>query len=211
MNFFERVDDARSRWDVLRHPFYARWERGELSAGELAYYAGEYRHAVLALASAAAQAASSDPELREHAEDEEAHVALWDSFARAVGAEGGTPRAETRECVRAWTGGADELEALAILFAVESGQPEISRTKLEGLVRHYGFRPDGPATEYFRLHAELDRAHAEQARRLLAEKARPDDEERIVAAAVSALTGNWTLLDGVEAFAAKEGPKEAGP
>ncbi|HEX9416342.1 MAG TPA: iron-containing redox enzyme family protein [Gaiellaceae bacterium] len=199
MDFFERLEEARNRWNVLSHPFYERWESGELGEDELAYYAGEYRHAVVALAQTAAQAATADPELREHAEEEAAHVALWDTFAWTAGADAGRPaRAETAECVRSWTAAADELEALAILYAVESGQPAISETKLAGLVEHYGYSAEGPATAYFRLHSELDRAHADQARRLLEQKAGPDDEERLLVAASGALAGNWTLLDGVQ-------------
>jgi pyrroloquinoline-quinone synthase len=199
MDFFERLEDARKRWNVLEHPFYTRWERGELSTGELGYYAGQYRHAVVALADTAAQAAETDRSLREHADEEAAHIDLWDEFARAAGTEDGSPRAETRTCVEAWTAGADGLEALAILYAVESGQPAISSTKLTGLVERYGYSPDSPATEYFRLHAELDHAHAEEARRLIEEKAIPEDEDRLLAAATAALAGNWKLLDGVEA------------
>jgi len=200
MDFFERLEEARKRWNILEHPFYTRWERGELSADELAYYAGEYRYAVVALAETAAQAAASDPELNAHADEEATHVELWDDFARAAGAgPGRAPRAETRTCAEAWTAGADGLEALAILYAVESGQPEISSTKLTGLVERYGYSPDSPATEYFRLHAELDHAHAEEARRLIEEKATPEDEDRLLAAATAALAGNWKLLDGVEA------------
>jgi len=199
MELFERLEEARERCNVLTHPFYERWERGELRPEELAYYAGEYRHAVVALAETAAKAASAEPELHEHAGEEAAHVALWDAFAWTVGADAGrAPTPETEECVRAWTSGVDELEALAIMYAVESGQPEISKTKLDGLVRHYGYSTEGPATAYFRLHAELDRAHAQQARRLLSEKAQPADEERLLASAEGALAGNWTLLDGVE-------------
>ena len=52
MNLIERIDEARTRWNVLDHPFYLRWERGELSRDDLAFYAGEYRHAVVALADA---------------------------------------------------------------------------------------------------------------------------------------------------------------
>ena len=79
MNLIERIDDARRRWNVLDHPFYLRWERGELTRDELAFYAGEYRHAVVALADAAAL--GGDPE---HAAEETAHVALWDDFAAAL-------------------------------------------------------------------------------------------------------------------------------
>ena len=69
MNLIERIDEARVRWNVLDHPFYRRWERGELSSAELAFYAGEYRHAVVALADAAS--ASGDPA---HAAEEDLPV-----------------------------------------------------------------------------------------------------------------------------------------
>jgi pyrroloquinoline-quinone synthase len=200
MDFFDRLEEARKRWNVLEHPFYTRWEKGELSAEELGYYAGQYRHAVVALAETAAQAADADPTVREHADDEEAHIELWDEFARTAGAvPDSPPRAETTECAQAWTAGGDGLEALAILYAIESGQPAVSSTKLTGLVEHYGYSPDSPATAYFRLHAELDHAHADEARRLIEERATPDDEDRLLTAATGALAGNWKLLDGVEA------------
>jgi pyrroloquinoline-quinone synthase len=196
MSLIARLDDARRRRNILEHPFYTRWERGELTRSELSAYAGEYRHAVVALANAAEAAAPLAG--TEHADEERAHVGLWDEFAAALDADlVRDARPETRHCAVAWTSAQDPLEALAILYAIEAGQPEVSRTKLAGLVTHYGFEESGEGTAYFRLHAELDHEHAADSRRLLEEHAAPEDEDRLVAAAERALDGNRTLLDGV--------------
>ena len=192
MELCASIDDARQRWDVLRHPFYERWECGELTRDELAFYAGEYRHAVVAVAQAAS--ATGDGE---HAREEAEHVALWDEFATAVEAPlDREPTPETSVCAAAWSP-ADRFQALAVLYAVESAQPAISRTKLAGLVEHYGFDADDPATAYFRLHAERDLEHARAARESLAE-APPARQAELAAAAERALQANWRLLDGVE-------------
>jgi pyrroloquinoline-quinone synthase len=193
VTLFDRLDDVGERWNVLRHPFYRRWECGTLTHAELAYYAGEYRHAVVALGDLAR---SSSPE---HAAEEAAHVMLWDSFAHALDADlDRPPRVETQACVDAWASGRDDLERLAALHALESAQPDVSRTKLEGLEAHYSFSRGGAATAYFEVHAERDVEHAAETRRVLAARARPADHDRLVAAAERALAGSWTLLDGVE-------------
>jgi pyrroloquinoline-quinone synthase len=194
MELFAEIDRLRERWDVLRHPFYTRWESGDLTRDELAFYAGEYRHAVVAVARAA-----EDSGDEEHAREERDHVALWDDFAAALDApldRAATP--ETRACAAAWAPG-DRLESLAVLYAVESGQPAISETKLRGLVEHYGFTAEGPATAYFALHAVRDVEHAREARARLEADAGTDDTARLVDAAERALRGNWALLDSVDA------------
>jgi len=84
-----------------------------------------------------------------------------------------------------------------VLYAVESGQPAISQTKLTGLVDHYGFSAGSKATEYFELHADRDHEHAAASAEVLRQAA-PEDADRLAAAAEAALKGNWRLLDGVE-------------
>ena len=209
MDLWTRLDDVRARCSVLEHPFYKRWSAGELSREDLARYAGQYRHAVVALALAADRAAraatSSDrAELAAHAGEEAAHVSLWDAFAGAAGTDGPQPaEAETTECAEAWAGeGRDLLGHLVALYAIESAQPAISRVKADGLREFYGFAA-GPATAYFDLHAERDVEHAAEGRVLLEDRLDGADVDALVAEAERVLRANWTLLDGVERVCAR--------
>lgn len=200
---WRRIEMARARWNVLEHPFYLRWSAGELTREELARYAGQYRHATEAIARLSADVADtgvSDAErasLRRHSAEEDDHVALWDGFIEAVGGEiGAAPTTETRACVAAWTAADGASRQLARLYAIESGQPAISRTKRTGLARHYGVG-DGPGNEYFRVHERLDASHAAEGRTLIEQRFRDADEDALVGAAESAFRGNWRLLDGI--------------
>jgi pyrroloquinoline-quinone synthase len=192
MELIERIDAARERWNVLEHPFYKRWSCGELTRDELAHYAGEYRHAVVALADTAVKTGNE-----EHAHEEAEHVWLWDEFVAAFGAGiDGEPTSETAECVSAWTAPENRREALAVMYAIEAGQPAVSQAKLDGLAEHYGVATDKPGAAYFALHSQRDHEHAAESRRELVDG---DDADRLVEVAEAALKGNWTLLDGVDA------------
>jgi len=208
MNFWDELEKRRANWNVLEHPFYQRWSAGELSKEELALYAGEYHHAVVALAEASESTAqlAETPMLKEqlshHAAEERSHVALWEQFTEAVGGvTAQTPTEKTKACMDAWSGSGQNrsmLESLVAMYAVESGQPEISKTKSKGLKEFYGFSA-GPATEYFDLHAELDVEHAAAERKLIEERLdEKTDHGTLLKEAEKAWRANWQLLDGVE-------------
>jgi pyrroloquinoline-quinone synthase len=201
---WQRIEQARARWNVLEHPFYQRWSAGELSREELANYSGQYRHATAAIARLSTSVAESAPEaeraeLRRHAEEETGHIALWDGFVEAVGGEvAAVPTPETKECVDCWTASDDRISQLVRLYAIESGQPAISQTKREGLAEHYGIG-DGPGNEYFRVHERADVEHASEGRSLIESRLADAHPDALVAAAEAAFKANWRLLDGVTA------------
>ncbi len=218
MDFWTSLDALRARHDVLRHPFYLRWSAGELTQPELAHYAGQYRHAVVALADAASGTAAgvdarSEPQLRAaldtHAREEADHVGLWDEFCSAVGgSSSATAAPETYACAVAWggEGGRSMLGSLTAMYAIESSQPAIAATKRAGLLAHYSV-PEGPATAYFELHERLDVEHAAAARELISTRLAADgahassaaeQEPALLEEAERVLRANWLLLDGVE-------------
>jgi pyrroloquinoline-quinone synthase len=201
MKFFAELDEVRDRWDVLRHPFYTRWSEGTLTREELAYYSGQYRHAVVALSQAARNAADAEPALEAHAAEEASHVDLWDGFVAAVGGDSeAAPAPETKACADAWAKDGTLLETLVGVYAIEAAQPAISATKALGLRERYGI--DAPAaTEYFDLHEQLDVEHAAAGREFIAARLNGADKAALVRRAEEVLRANWELLDGVDSIA----------
>ena len=203
MHLWDRLDDIAKRHDVLRHPFYVAWSQGALTRDDLACYAGQYRHAVVALADAAGAAARS-PEAREdapalaaHATEEREHVRLWDEFVDAVGGNpNAAPTAETAACASAWAGDDSRplLLTMGAMYAIEAAQPAISATKQQGLERYYGI----DNASYFSVHRELDVEHAAAARALIERELAGAEAGELLCEAEVALRANWLLLDGVE-------------
>jgi pyrroloquinoline quinone (PQQ) biosynthesis protein C len=201
MEFFAELDAVRERWNVLNHPFYTRWSEGTLTRDELAYYSGQYRHAVVALAVATRAAADAEPALEPHALEEAAHVDLWDGFVSAVGGDSdAAPAPETVSCAQAWAKDGSLLETLVGIYAIEAAQPAISATKASGLRERYGI-DSSSATAYFDLHEHLDLEHADAGRAFIAERLDGAEQPKLVARAEDVLRANWELLDGIERMA----------
>jgi pyrroloquinoline-quinone synthase len=216
--FFPALDARLERYDLLKHPYYQAWSKGELTRGDLREYAAEYWHHVSAFPAylSALHSRLPDGKLRRmvaaNLVDEEglahgdvAHSEMWMDFASGMGAEESEVRGreiavETRALLEHFRA-AMELSpaaALAALYAYESRVPAIAQTKAEGLERHYA--TDARTRRYFAVHTTADVYHAQVWRDALAAElmAHPEEREAALRAGEDAARMLWATLDGVE-------------
>jgi pyrroloquinoline-quinone synthase len=216
-DFFAALDALIARYDLLQHPFYQAWSKGELTREELREYASEYWHHVSAFPTylSALHARLEDARLRRtvlaNLADEEglpagrAHSDLWMDFATGMGADSAHVRgrqlqpetvalvAHFREAMQA-----SPLAALASLYAYESRVPAIARTKAEGLQQHYG--ADQATARYFTLHQTADVHHAQVWRNAIETEltAHPEETDVALDAAEATAAALWRMLSGIE-------------
>jgi pyrroloquinoline-quinone synthase len=221
--FWSRFEERVAPYDLLKHPFYQAWSKGELTREDLREYAAEYWHHVSAFPTylSALHARLPDGEMRREvlrnlAEEEgvdaataRPHSDLWMDFAAGMGAsrEEVVGRAVQPEMTALMATFRELMQeekaaaAMAALYAYESKVPAIATTKAEGLAKHYDAVGDaGAAARYFTLHQTADVAHASVWRELIDKQlaASPGDEEAVLAAGERAAKALWVALDGVE-------------
>lgn len=210
----DSIDQQIAAKHLLTHPFYLAWTRGELSFAALADYARQYYHHVAAFPTylSAVHARCDDLKTRRqllsNLTDEEAgdpnHPALWLQFAAALGSSNEEVRASEKqsettaliETFRTVCGKGTTAEGLAALYAYESQIPAVSESKIEGLVKHYGFS-DPKEYQYFSVHAEADREHAAAERVMLEEHVHDGNESAVKIAVDRVLDALWEMLSGV--------------
>ena len=192
---------------LLEHPFYRRWEAGELHVGELAAYAGQYRHFEAMLPQfLGALAAEMDEgpagravraNLADECGDPIPHLELFDRFADALDAPAAEATPATRRLLAAYGTvlAQGTVPALAGLLAYEHQAPEIADSKAAGLRTHYGL--DGDAVAFWDHHAIVDVAHGTWTRDALVDVGAPAD---VVAEATRLVAEAWwAFLDEREA------------
>jgi pyrroloquinoline-quinone synthase len=223
--FWSRFEERVAPFNLLQHPFYQAWSKGELTRENLREYAAEYWHQVSAFPTylSALHSQLPDGELRREVlrnlADEEGvdaasarpHSELWMDFAAGMGAsrdevEGRAVQPEMTALLATFrelmqegsTPKTGTAAALAALYAYESKVPAIAKTKAEGLAEHYG--TTGAASRYFTLHQTADVHHAGVWRELINREVAgsPAAEEAALAAGERAAKALWAALDGVE-------------
>ncbi len=222
-----RVSTILAENDLLTHPFYTAWSRGELTAAQLAFYGEQYVHHVAEFPAYLTALHARMPEgatrraVLANAADEEiegrSHADIWRQFtagmtaksdrALTVGERAVLP--EIASLVGAFRAVAREgatAEALAAFYAYESQVPRIAAEKRKGLMEKYG--ADAATCEYFRVHETADVAHSTVWRTLLdrelgAAHAESPEAEAACEAAIArgtetAARALWRALDGIE-------------
>jgi pyrroloquinoline-quinone synthase len=209
----DALHDLIARRRLLDHPFYTAWSEGTLTREALRTYAGQYYHWVQAFPTwlSATHANATDLEMRqtilENLIDEERgeanHPELWLRFCDALGLDRDAVRTadllpETARAIammRNVCRDAPAVAGLAALYAYESQQPEVMKTKREGLRDKYGVTA---GHDYFELHETADVAHSADEARLIARHA-AGRETAVLGAARTALDATYTILDGINA------------
>ncbi len=220
--FFQQLEQAIGRYDLLCHPFYKAWSAGDLSREDLREYARHYYHHVKAFPSYLAEFALrlDEGELRRavlanmvdekgasdgSGKDAAPHSELWLDFAEGMGArremQWHIPVRQIGELTRYFHRVASEgtaEEALAAFYTYESQVPRIAKEKERGLREVYG--ADDKTCGYFAVHASADIYHSNVWRKQLEKRiaARPEAAEAALDAAGNTARLLWQALDGIE-------------
>jgi pyrroloquinoline-quinone synthase len=207
----DKIDNDIAEKNLLKHPFYLAWVRGELSKEALSDYAKQYYHHVAAFPTylSAVHAKCDDQPTRkqilQNLIDEEAgspnHPELWKQFANALGVENVDveKQPETKNLIgtfRSICGSKSTAEGLAALYAYESQIPAICESKIDGLKKHYDFN-DPKGYEYFSVHIEADKEHSVTEREMLRDKIDNQNAESVRASVNRVLDALWEMLSGV--------------
>jgi pyrroloquinoline-quinone synthase len=225
--FFEQLEAAIAKYDLLCHPFYKAWTAGELTRDDLREYASNYYHHVDAFPSYLAElavrldeselrravlanmceengaASGSDQDSMPHSEP---HSELWLDFAEGMGAKrnmrGHKALPEIDNLMTHFhhvAGEGTAEEALAAFYAYESQVPRVAKEKERGLREMYG--AGDKTCAYFTLHATADIYHSNVWRQQLKKcvEANPETAQPALDAAESTAKMLWQALDGIEA------------
>jgi pyrroloquinoline-quinone synthase len=220
--FFQQIEQAIGRYDLLCHPFYKAWAAGDLSREDLREYARHYYHHVQAFPSYLAEFALrlDEGDLRRSVlanmveekgaaggsgKDSVPHSDLWLDFAEGMGArremQWHIPVRQIGELTRYFHRVASEgtpEEALAAFYAYESQVPRIAKEKERGLREMYG--ADDKTCGYFAVHSTADIYHSNVWHKQLEKRiaANPEAAEAALDAAGNAARMLWQALDGID-------------
>jgi pyrroloquinoline-quinone synthase len=211
----ELLDGEVNQRHMLNHPFYQRWNAGELTRGELEEYSRQYYPYTLAFPTfvSAMHAHTDDIAIRQYLlenliEEErgpENHPELWLRFCDALGVDRADVKSTTANdatsdliaCMRTLARSEKLHEGLAALYAYESQIPAVAKAKIDGLAAWYGIT-EPRDTSFFSVHMEADVLHSQTARELLETICdTPEKCEEAREAAAQTVNALYRFLDAV--------------
>jgi len=170
MNLALEVNTLLSGRELLRHPFYQKWEAGELTTEDLANYGAQYVHferqlpLTLEKIVNAMEPGPCRDGVQANLDDERGnptpHVELFQTFLDAVGSVATPPGPATHNLVSLYdhAPGVGHGYALGVVAAYESQAAEIAATKARGLRQWYGL--NDAQTTFWDVHSTLEEDHA---------------------------------------------------
>lgn len=212
----KKLDQIIAEKNLLKHPFYQLWSKGELSLEALRNYAKQYYHLVNAFPTLISGVHCNCPELKSRQQllsnlmDEELgeknHPELWLRFCDGLGMrreevldEKAVP--ETKQLIKTFsklTKKKSFQEGTAALYAYESQVPDLAESKIKGLKQHYGIKYPS-CLEFFSVHKDGDILHARASRQILDRTVTKKSQEEKVLKAVAEITSAlWDFLSGIQ-------------
>lgn len=210
MQTIVRINKVIDNFNLLKHPLYQAWSNGELSKDILQKYAMQYYHQVSSFPRFISRVHTHCPEIEvrkmllDNLADEEIrgkdHPSLWMSFANGMGVtkeavlnESAIP--ETQFMVDTFYKLADRdwRDGLCALYAYENQVPEVSISKIDGLMKFYNIH-DHQTLEFFILHQKYDVEHSQQVAKIIQQYVDPARAEQASQEAAYAL---WNFLNGI--------------
>ncbi|MDR2831624.1 MAG: CADD family putative folate metabolism protein [Rickettsiales bacterium] len=212
MKFIKSLNNKLDKLHLLNHPFYQSWNTGSLSLQALQTYAKEYYHHVAAFPRYISGIHSLCPDLKmrqvlldnltEEEQGDENHPELWQRFAEGLGITRFDLRKsvqikETQELVDGYfdivrSGFAMGLGAL---YAYERQTPEVSKSKIDGLKKHYSIN-DERSLQFFTVHMDADEWHSEECANLIADL-NEEEQDKVMQGAKKGAKLLWGFLDGM--------------
>lgn len=212
MKFCLTLNTLLEELHLLKHPFYQSWNEGTLTLDTLKIYAKEYYHHVAAFPRYISQIHSLCPDisdrqvLLENLIDEEKgennHPELWLRFAEGLGVSRKELKqfpelTKTKELIEGYFElvKTDYATGLGALYAYERQTPEVSKSKIDGLKKHYSVC-DEKTLEFFSVHQKADEWHTEELTGLIG-RLSESDQEKVAHGAMKGARLLWSFLDGM--------------
>lgn len=212
MKFCLTLNNLLEELHLLKHTFYQSWNEGTLTLDTLKIYAKEYYHHVAAFPRYISQIHSFCPDisdrqvLLENLIDEEKgennHPELWLRFAEGLGVSRKEVKqlpelSTTKELVEGYFElvKTDYATGLGALYAYERQTPEVSKSKINGLKKHYSVC-DEKTLEFFSIHQTADEWHTEELIGLI-DRLSKSEQEKVAHGAMKGARLLWSFLDGM--------------